>query len=185
MIRDNGIGLGREFAEPYCGVRRQERPCHGVDERLEDVGHDDGVADRDAQRARQRQPAEHAADLARGPAARGPRVFIRAERARGGAAAHGELCRKADIAENEHEQQIDQQKCPAAVGTQLIRKAPDIRHAHGRADRCQNKAPAAGKALCVFVMFHRFSLQPQKRPCGYSPHRRSACASAHLFSLSF
>ena len=31
--------------------------------------------------------------------------------------------------ENENKQQINEQKCPAAVAAKLVRKAPDIRHA--------------------------------------------------------
>ena len=71
------------------------------------------VADGDAHGARQRQPAEQSAGLARAPAARGPGIFIGTQRAGRRAAAHRKLRRQADVAENEHEQQVNQQKGPA------------------------------------------------------------------------
>ena len=45
------------------------------------------------------------------------------------AAAHGEFRGQTHVAENENKQQINEQKCPAAVAAQLVGKAPDVRHA--------------------------------------------------------
>lgn len=45
--------------------------------------------------------------------------------------------------------------CPELVG-----EAPDVRHADGRADGRENKAPTAGKMLGVFGLFHLFSALP-------------------------
>jgi len=164
VIGDNGVRLRGKRREPHGGIARHERAEQGVDERLEDVRHDDGVADSDAQRPGQRQPAEQAADFSGGLAARGPRALIGAERAGAGAAAHGELRRQADGAEDDHKQQVDQQEGPAAVAAQLVREAPDVGHADGRADGCQDKAPAAGEAFRVFC-FHAFSHPDVKNIC--------------------
>ena len=131
VIGDDGVRLRGKRRKPHGGVARHERAEQGVDERLEDVRHDDGVADGDAQRPGQRQPAEQAADLSGGLAARGPRVLIGAERAGAGAAAHGELRRQADGAEDDHKQQVDQQEGSAAVAAHLVREAPDVGHADG------------------------------------------------------
>ena len=69
------------------------------------------------------------------------------------------------MAENKDEQQIDDQKRAAAVAAELVWKAPDVGHADGRADRRENKAPAAGKMFGVFGVFHLiFAL-----PCGRFP----------------
>ena len=164
VVGDDGVRLRGKRREPHGGVARHERAEQGVDQRLENVRHDDGVADGDAQRPGQRQPAEQAADLSGGLAARGPCVFIGAERAGAGAAAHGELRRQADGAEDDHKQQVDQQEGPAAVAAHLVRKAPDVGHADGRADGRQDKAPAAGKAFRVF-RFHAFSHPDVKNIC--------------------
>ena len=59
-------------------------------------------------------------------------------------------------------QQVDQQEGPAAVAAQLVGKAPYVCHTDRRADRGQNKAPAAGKALCVFRVLH--GVLPLGRP---------------------
>ena len=164
VVGDDGVRLRGKRREPHGGVARHERAEQGVDKRLEDVRHDDGVADGDAQRPGQRQPAEQAADLSGGLAARGPRAFIGAERAGAGAAAHGELRRQADGTEDDHKQQVDQQEGPAAVAAHLVREAPDVGHADGRADGRQDKAPAAGKAFRVF-RFHAFSHPDVKNIC--------------------
>ena len=58
VIRDDGIGLRGEVAKPRGGVGGHERADERVDQRLEDIRHDDGVADGDAHGACQRQPAE-------------------------------------------------------------------------------------------------------------------------------
>ena len=49
VIRDDGIGLRGEGAKPRGGVGGHERAGERVDQRLEDIRHDDGVADGDAQ----------------------------------------------------------------------------------------------------------------------------------------
>ena len=162
VIGNDRVGRAGEGSEPRGGVRRHECAEEGVRQRLENVGHDDSVADGDAHGARQRQPAEQSAGLARAPAARGPGIFIGTQRAGRRAAAHRKLRRQADVAENEHEQQVDQQKGPAAVAAQLVGKAPYVCHTDRRADRGQNKAPAAGKALCVFRVLH--GVLPLGRP---------------------
>ena len=174
VIRDDGIGLRGEGVKPRGGVSGHERADERVDQRLEDIRHDDGVADGDAQRAGQRQPAEDAADLAGGLAAGAPRLFICAERARARAAADGEFRRQADRAEDDHKQQVDQQKCPAAVAAELVRKAPDVGHADRRADGGKNKAPAAGKVFRVFL-FHVFSHPDAKTSVRRVPRRCRVC----------
>ena len=62
------------------------------------------------------------------------------------------------MAENKDEQQIDDQKRAAAVAAELVWKAPDVGHADGRADRRENKAPAAGKMFGMFGVFHMRSV---------------------------
>ena len=60
------------------------------------------------------------------------KVFLTAdprERARRRVAAHGEFRGQTHVAENENKQQINEQKCSAAVAAKLVGKAPDIRHA--------------------------------------------------------
>ena len=184
MIRNNGEIARRERAEPACRIRAHERAGDRVNQRLQKVRDDDRVADCDAQRACQRQPAEKSAGFSHLFAARCPGVFIRAQRAGCGASAHGEFCRERDVAENEDEQQIDEQKCAAAVAAELVGEAPDVRHADGRADRRKNKAPTAGKMLGVFGVFHLFSALPVGRfPFSLSSAKsgpaRSPTASTH------
>ena len=162
MVGNHAVGRGGERAEPFARVRAHQRPNEGVYQRLEHVRYDDRIADCDAQGTGQRQPAEQPARLAGGFAARRPGVFVCAERARGRSAAHGEFSRKADVAEDADEQQVDQQERAAAVCAHFVWKTPDVRHADGRTDRGQDKAPPAGKALCVFRVLH--GVLPLGRP---------------------
>ena len=184
MIRNNGEIARRERAEPACRIRAHERAGDRVNQRLQNVRDDDRVANCDAQRACQRQPAEKSAGFSHLFAARRPGVFICAQRAGCRAPAHGELRRERDVAENEDEQQIDEQKCAAAVAAELVGEAPDVCHADGRADGRENKAPAAGKMLGVFGLFHLFSALPVGRfPFSLSSAKsgpaRSPTASTH------
>ena len=115
VVRNDRHRRRRELAEPHGGVGRHERSDEGIDKRLEDVCHDNGISDGDAPRSGKRKPAENAAGLAKALAARCPCAFICPEGACARASAHGKLGRQADIAEYEHKQQIYQQKRSAAV----------------------------------------------------------------------
>ena len=165
MIRDHGKVQRGKVRKPRRGIRGHKRTGNGIHECLENISHDNGVSDRDAERARERQPAEHRARLPCPFAAGGPGVFVSAERAGGGAAAHGELRREADIAEDQHEQNINEQKCASAIAAHFIRKAPNVRHADGRADRREDEPPAGRKALYILFL-HRFPLD--RKTCLFS-----------------
>ena len=154
VVGDHGVGCGGEGPEPLRGVRRQEGAEKGIHQGLQNIGHDDGVADGDAKGARERQPAQNAAGLAHGLAAGGPGVLIGPQGAGVCPAAHGELRRKAHVAEDNDEQEVDQKEGTAAVAAHLIGEAPDVGHAHRRAHRRQDEAPAAGKALGLCVLVH-------------------------------
>ena len=179
MVGDHGKGCGGELAKPGRGVGGHQRARHGVHQRLENIGHDDRISQGDAQRPRQGQPAQKPAGLAHALAAGGPGVFIGAQGAGPGPAAHGKLRRQPHIAENEYEQQVDQKKCAAAVAAQLVGEAPHIGHAHGGAHRGQDKAPAGAEILGVFL-FHCFS-----RPAAKNPPRKSfrRCGSFYFCLL--
>ena len=153
MIRHDRVRLRRKLAEPRRSVGAHKRPGQGVDQRLENVGDYHGVAYCDAQRACKRQPAEHGSCLTAALAARRPRAFVCSKRAGGGSAPHCEFRRQPDIAEDEYEQQVDQKKCAAAVAAHFIREAPDVRHTDRRADGCEDEAPAACEARCIFLHF--------------------------------
>ena len=80
------------------------------------------------------------------------------------------------MAENKDEQQIDDQKRAAAVAAELVWKAPDVGHADGRADRRENKAPAAGKMLGMFGVFHVCSvLRTWQVPFSFSACKSGRC----------
>ena len=154
VVGDHGVGRGGEGPEPLRGVRRQEGAEDGVHQGLQNVGHDDGVADGDAEGARERQPAQDAAGLAHGLAPGSPGVLIGPQGAGSRPAAHGELRRKAHIAEDGDEQEVDQKEGTAAVAAHLIGEAPDVGHTHRGTHRRQDEAPAAGKALGLRVLVH-------------------------------
>ena len=145
MVRhDREAGL-REGGEPGRRVGVHQRPRDRIGKRLQHIGNDDRIADGDAERTGQRQPAERPADLPRLFSARPPRIGVGAERSRPGAAADGKLGRQPDIAEDDDKQQIDQQERAAAVRAHFVGESPHIRHADGRTDRGQNEAPAAAE----------------------------------------
>ena len=154
VVGDHGVGRGGEGPEPLRGVRRQEGAEDGVHQGLQNVGHDDGVADGDAEGARERQPAQDAAGLAHGLAPGSPGVLIGPQGAGSRPAAHGELRRKAHIAEDGDEQEVDQKEGTTAVAAHLIGEAPDVGHTHRGTHRRQDEAPAAGKALGLRVLVH-------------------------------
>ena len=163
MVRDHGEGPRRKVRKPRRGIRGHKRSDDRIHKRLENVGHNDGVPDGNTERACKRQPAKHRARLPCVFAAGSPGVFVSAERAGGGAAAHRKLRRKADIAEDQHEQNIDKQKRASAVAAHFVRKPPDVRHADGRADRGKDKSPAGRKAL--YTLFLHRSLLTGKPVC--------------------
>ena len=154
VVRDHGIRRGGKRPEPLRGVRRQKGTEKGVHQGLQNIGHDNGVADGDAEGTRQRQPAQDAAGLPHGFAAGSPGVLIGPQGAGARPAAHGELRRETHVAEDGDEQKVDQKEGPAAVAAHLIGEAPDVGHAHRGAHRCQDEAPAAGKALGFRVLVH-------------------------------
>ena len=113
-------------------------------------------------------------------------LFIRAERAGCGVTAHGKFCRECNMAENKDEQQIDDQKRAAAVAAEFVWKAPDVGHADGRADRRENKAPAAGKMFGVFSYAFRparmagsLSLSLRKK----RPTKSQTASALYIFSI--
>ena len=164
MIGDHRIRSGGECAEPCGGIRGHQSSHQRVCQCFKNVGYNDGIADGDAQRACQRQPSQQTADLPGRFAAGGPCVFVGPQRAGGCPASHGKLCGQTHIAENKNEQQINQQKGSAAVAAHFIGESPDVGHSYGRSHRCQNKAPAAGKALGISALFHDLSCLTDQPP---------------------
>ena len=63
------------------------------------------------------------------------------------------------------EQNINEQKCASAIAAHFIRKAPDVRHADGRADRREDEPPAGRKALYILFL-HQFPLD--RKTCLFS-----------------
>ena len=146
--RVTGAGEG---AEPLAGVHRHQIAGEGVEQGLEHIGDDDGIAQGDAHGAGQRQPAQPAAGAAQLFAAGGPGVAVGAQGAGAGTAADGVFGGQTHHAEQRYEDQIGHQEGKAAVGTHFCGEAPHVGHAYGRAHRRQDKAPAAGKIGTLFV----------------------------------
>lgn len=90
---------------------------------------DHRIADGDAQRAHQGQPAECAAQLFLSPG--GKAVFIGPDGARSGQPADAELGGQAHPAEEKDEEQIGDEEGRAAVLAQAVGEHPDVAQAHG------------------------------------------------------
>ena len=86
---DHRIIAAREGTEPCAGVHRHQIAGNRVKERLEHIGDDDGIAQRNAHGACQGQPAQRAARLAQLLAAGSPGIAVRAQRAGAGSSADG------------------------------------------------------------------------------------------------
>ena len=128
------------------GLRVRAQQCAG-DRACQTAQHpaqNDRIADGDAQRTQQGNPAENGADHFFAPGAEA--VFVSADGAGAGQTAHAELSGKAYPAEQEGEQQIGNQKGGAAILAHPIGEHPDVAQAHRRAHAGDHKADGRTEA---------------------------------------
>ena len=136
VVRNDRVGLRGKRSEPRGGIGSHQGAGKRIDQCLEDIGDNNGVANSDAERACQRQPTQRPADHTGFFSAGSPCAAVRPQCAGGCTASHSEFRRKPDIAKDDDKQQVDEQKCSAAIAAQLVGKSPDICHTDRRADRC-------------------------------------------------
>ena len=136
VIRNDRVGLRGKRSEPRGSISGHQGAGKRIDQRLENIGNDNRITDGDAKRTCQRQPSQHAACFTGFFSAGSPRAAVRPQCAGSCTASHSEFRRKPDIAEDDDKQQVDEQKCSAAIAAQLVGKSPDICHTDRRADRC-------------------------------------------------
>ena len=158
MEGDHGEVSRGEAFKPGTGIYLHQLAGNGMEEGLQHIGDDDGIAKGDAHRTGQRQPAHRAAGFAQLLAAGCPGGFIGAQGAGAGTAADGIFRGKADQAKKRDEDQVGHQKRETAVGTHLCGEAPYICHAYSRAYGGEDKAPAAGKSGIRFLTHFRSSI---------------------------
>lgn len=146
----HGAEIARGLLEKDRGVRLHERTGHRAAQAAQHPAQDDRIADGNAQRAQQRNPADHGAHGLFAAACKA--VLIRADGARAGKPAGAELRGQAHPSEQEHKQQIWNEERRAAILADAIGKHPDVAQAHGGADTGDDKAHGrAERAVAVVV----------------------------------
>ena len=150
------------FSEECTCVHCQQLTCEAAQQALENPAENDGVANGNAQRAEQGNPAQCVAQLAL--AASSKAVFIGTQCAGLCAAADCKFRTQTYQTKQNDENNIRNQKCSAAVLTQTVGEQPDVAHANRRANACQNEAKAGAEAavhvhsICLLVI-HVFSFK--------------------------
>ena len=143
------------------GIGGHQIACDAAQQTLQYPAQNDGVANGNAQRAKQGNPAKRIAQLAL--AAGCEAVFVCAQSTCLCAAADGKFCGQTHQTEQHYENNIGNQKCSAAVLAQTVGEQPNVAHANCGANAGQHEAQTCAKAAiavhCIgMIIFHLFLL---------------------------
>ena len=121
-------------AKPFAGINIHQFAGKGTDQSFDDVDNNTCVADSDAHRAGQRNPAKDMPAFAKPFVAGSPCHAVGTNGTGGGTTTDCEFGSQCNIAEQDHENQISDDESTAAVLADFGGEAPHVGHADRRAN---------------------------------------------------